>query len=134
MEVEVNHESLVMELDTGFQEVVKEKFPGASIQPSSVLLKIYTGEMLEIVGELQVQVVYRDQGPISLCLIVVKGKEPCLLGRNWLTHIKLDWQHIAAITMEQGAGKNLNVLLQKYVVVFEEKLGTITPHKVQLRV
>ena len=36
--------------------------------------------------------------------------------------------------MEQGAGKNLNVLLQKYDVVFEEKLGTITPHKVQLRV
>ena len=61
VEVEVNHESLVMELDTGAavsiisEEVVKEKFPGASIQPSS-------GEMLEIVGELPVQVVYLDQG------------------------------------------------------------------------
>ena len=36
--------------------------------------------------------------------------------------------------MEQGVGKSLNILLQKYEVVFEEKLGTITPHKVQLRV
>ena len=47
-----------------------------------MLLKTNTGEMLEIVGELPVQVVYRDQGPISLCLVVVKGKVPCLLGRN----------------------------------------------------
>ena len=45
VKVAVNHESLVMELDTGAavsiisEEVVKEKFPGASIQPSSVLLK-----------------------------------------------------------------------------------------------
>ena len=62
---------------------MKEKFPGASIQPSSVLLKTYTREMLEIVVELPVQVVHRDQSPISLCLVVVKGKGPCLLGRNW---------------------------------------------------
>ena len=50
VEVDVNHKSLVMELDTGAavsiisEEVVKEKFPGASIQPSSVLLKFYTGD------------------------------------------------------------------------------------------
>ena len=67
-----------------------------------MLLKTNTGEMLEIVGELPVQVVYQDQGPIRLSLVVVKGKGPCLLGRNWLTHIKLDWQHIAAITKGLG--------------------------------
>ena len=49
LEVKVNHKSLVLELDTGpaistvSEEVVTEKFPGASIQPSSELLKTYTG-------------------------------------------------------------------------------------------
>ena len=60
IEVKVNRKPLVMEIDTGAAVsivaagVVKEKFPEVQIQPSSVLLKTYTGEVLDVVGELPV--------------------------------------------------------------------------------
>ena len=40
-----------------------------------------------------VQVVYQGQTAI-LPLVVVKGDGPTLLGRNWLTKIKLNWDKI----------------------------------------
>ncbi len=44
-------------------------------------------------GELQVNVSYGDQRA-QLPLIVVDGNGPNLMGRNWLKHIQLNWQHI----------------------------------------
>ena len=44
----------------------------------SRLMKTYSGEILEIVGELPVQVVYRNQGTISLG----ERKSAMILGRN----------------------------------------------------
>lgn len=140
VQVKVNGKQLEMELDTGAavsiitEEIVNKEFPGATVHPSTIVLKTYTGEVLNVVGELPVKVQYRDQGPLSLSLVVVKGTGPCLFGRNWLRVIKLDWQYINAVTMEEGSGRNLNSLLNKYSAVFREELGTITPYKVQLHV
>ena len=76
-----------MELDTGAavsmlpEELLKHKFPNTNLQPSSLTLRIYTGEVLETLGELPVCVQYNEQSVSDLILIVVKG---CLFGRNWL--------------------------------------------------
>jgi hypothetical protein len=37
-----------------------------------------------ICGEIQVTVRYQEQGPHELPLVVIKGRGPTLLGRNWL--------------------------------------------------
>ena len=53
----------------------------------------------------------------DLLLIVIGGDGPCLLRRNWLSHIHLDWQEIFAITVEEP--ENLEALLEKHSELFE---------------
>ena len=92
-----------MQVDTGAAEFlisgegIKSKFPGAQLKPSTMLLKTYTGEVMEVLGELVVEVEYKQQGPKHLSLVVVRGNGPCLLGRNWLHHICLVWIRIASV-------------------------------------
>ena len=131
----MNGKSLEMELDTGAavsimtEEIVDKKFPGATVHPSTVLLKTYTGEILNVVGELPVEVQYGDQGSLSLSLVVVTGRGTRVFGRNWLRAIKFDCQYITAVTMESGSGRNLSSLLSKYCAVFKAPYN-----KVQLQV
>ena len=67
----MNWKPLEMELDTGAavsiitEENVNKKFPGATVHPSTVLLKIYTGEILNVECELPVEVQYGDQSLLS---------------------------------------------------------------------
>ena len=85
------------ELDTGAAvTVMSEKkflqlFPNHSLEHSSIDLKTYTGEAMEIVGETTIRVSYADQEPKMLSLVVVAGCGPSLLGRNWLQQFVLDW-------------------------------------------
>ena len=46
----------------------------------------------------------------SITLVVVKEDGPALIGRNWLTKIRLDWRNIFAIREEQ----QLDNLLHRY--------------------
>ena len=56
-------------------------------------LTTYTGEAIELVGEVEVTVQYKGQEK-RLNLLVVTGEGPSLLGRDWFTHIKLDWSQL----------------------------------------
>ena len=116
--------SLVMEVDTSAavsllsEDTLKSKFPGARLQPATVQLKTYTGEPLEVMGELPVEVQYQQQTPKQLSVVVVKGKGPSLLGRNWLQDIRLDWQHLASVVAFLRPSVKLDTVLEKYSEVF----------------
>ena len=64
MEIAVNKIPLVMEVNTGAavsllsEDTLKSKFPEARLKPTTVQLKTYTGEPLEVLGELSVEVYY----------------------------------------------------------------------------
>jgi len=60
--------------------------------------------------------------------VVVEGDGPCLLGRDWLAHIRLDWQQIFQMRAESirpNQVPELDRLLNAHIKVFEEGLGTI---------
>ena len=62
-------------------------------------LRSYSGDKLDLLGELQVSVKYGAQ-TITLPLVVVvvvKGSKVPLLGRNWLEHIKLNWSEVFTV-------------------------------------
>ena len=80
-------------------------------------MKTFTGEPLKIVGEMDVDVSYQEQTPKILPLIVVRGKGPPLLGRNWLKHFVLNWSDVKAVIQERDA---LNKLLTEYTDVFSQ--------------
>ena len=134
--MEVWGKSVAMEVDTGAtvsvisEEAYQALFPDQLLQTCTMALKTYTGEPMQIRGEVHVTVRYQDQGPFELPLVVIKGRGPTLLGRNWLYRFRLDWTSIKAVL----PGKPLDRLLQEYNSVFNDEVGTISPMKVKLSV
>lgn len=57
-------------------------------------------------------------------LYVVQGEGPTLLGRDWLQHIRLDWQHLGVAYVHQKP-LTLSAVLQENAEVFKEELGQL---------
>ena len=64
------------------------------------------------------EVTYKGQNK-SLSLIVVGGEGPSLLGRDWLTGLKLDWRELYFIHQSFS----LQEILKNHAPVFKEELG-----------
>ena len=137
VDLEVSGKKLTLDVDTGAavsilsEKVFQQLFSEVKLKPSSFFLKTYTGERMQILGTLAVKVCYLSQGPFDLELVVVSGDGPCLMGRDWLQVIRLDWPSIAVVL--QGAStRAVQGVLDNYPDVFTEGLGTIYPFKATL--
>ena len=64
-------------------------------------------------------------------LYVVSGKGPSLLGRNWLSHIQLDWAKIKRVHTED-VQVVVEKLLDKYREVVKDTPGVMTKHSAHL--
>ena len=124
VEVNLNGVDTKMEVDTGASvsiiaedEFQKLRADGATFHPTNAKLFTYTGESIPVAGATEVQVKHNGQ-VVMLPLIVTRGRGPCLLGRDWLTALKLDWTEIFSVHTLQDA-------LETYKEVFEEGLGTV---------
>ena len=119
-QVSVDGVPMTMELDTGAAvSVISEHtyhstwpHDRPALQPSSTKLRTYSGEELEVIGNISVQVRYEDQQE-ELPLLVVRGTGASLLGRNWQEIHQL--QQIPA----------LQEILKRYTEVFENELGEL---------
>lgn len=133
----VNGSPLTMEVDTGAAVSIisettrKSTFPSATLHQSSLKLKTYTGERINVLGELHTTVQHRNQSE-SLHLVVVAGDGPSLFGRNWLRHIQLDWKNIRAVVAEH-ATSSLSDILGKHQEIFKPELGTISEFEANLQ-
>ena len=78
-----------MEIDTGAavsllsQSKWQEFSPELVPTKTEVVLKTYTGECMDLVGEAEVEVRYHEQRR-QLPLVIAAGSGPVLLGRDWL--------------------------------------------------
>ena len=110
------------QLDTGSartivnEAVYRNMFSDHKLKESSTLLRSYTKEEIPILGEFEVAVEYGEQCVPRMLLLVVKGDQPCLLGRDWLSKIKLKWENIFSVT-----SKSVETLQKEYQDVFQEK-------------
>ena len=130
--LQLNGQDLTMELNTGATlSIVSEKtyqslfFSQAppQLKPSTAQLKTYTGEVLRILGEITVTVCYKDQKS-DLSLLVVAGNGPSLLGRDWLSQIKLDCKQLHQLN-HLKATPACQQVLDKHTAVFQDELGTV---------
>ena len=100
VELELDEHRIRMEIDTGAslclvsEATFKRLWPGRSLQPSTVRLKTYTREVLQVLGLAQVHVTGGKGQAADLPLIVAQTEGPSLHGRNWLQSLQLDWQQI----------------------------------------
>ena len=133
VELFINGTPLNMTLDTGASVIIissatwQQQFPDLKLKLSKVLLKTYSGEPLRLQEEAQVTVCYKDQ-KFKLPVIVVKGNGPPLLGCNWLQNIILDWKEIKHVVT------SLDGLLQRYITLFDNKIGTMKGVQAKLAV
>ncbi|XP_064400007.1 uncharacterized protein K02A2.6-like [Halichondria panicea] len=127
--VTLNGLDTTMEIDTGAALSVmnehtyrllwpKRKPP---LKPTSIRLKTYTGEHIVVKGIIRVHVLYQAQ-QAELDLLVVAGKGPSLLGRDWLENLRLDWHSIKYSTI---VADDLQEILDKHSTVFGKDLGHI---------
>ena len=102
--------------------VYLEKFADTPLTPSKVVLRTYTGEVLEVSGEMQCNVIYKDKH-YSLPVVVVNySGKPTLLNKNWLRQIKLVWGEFLSVSNENpiSAEGQLSNLLSKYHGLFSD--------------
>ena len=88
-----------MEVDSGAavtvigEQTMKSLNNRSKISPCNLVLKTYTGESITPVGSILCVVEYENQRK-ELPVIVTPGDGPCLMGRNWLRDIKINWTEL----------------------------------------
>ncbi|XP_060075892.1 uncharacterized protein K02A2.6-like [Ylistrum balloti] len=131
-----------MEIDTGAaviicsEKVYTDHLSQLSLQKPTVKLKDYGGVNVPLRGEVTVPVTYGNQSH-NLLLRVACGNRLSLLGRNWLSHIKLDWPSIFTVTQSvqsQRIDTSVKELLVKHHKLFQKGLGTIQKFKALVKV
>ena len=139
IDVNINGKMVTMEVDTGaarsvMSEVLaKQLFPNLPMKKTSVVLHTYSAEALQVCGELPTKVAYGNQVK-ELSLLIIQGNGPTLLGRDWLAHLRLDWEQITSninVVRKEASGK-LPILLKQHQEVFKEGLGTVSQLKASL--
>ena len=112
------------EVDTGAavsiltDKQVSRVLPGAQLKKTNVSLRTYTSQKIPVKGKLDVEVQYGQQRK-SLTCYVVTGDGPCLMGRDWLKHIRLNWKEIGVTTLETSQTR-FKSLLDKYSDIFND--------------
>ena len=112
------------------------------LKPTAVRLSTYTGEKIQPLGQINVNVTYAGTRH-SLPLLVVPQGSGVLFGRNWLRCIKLDWNNLPGIESPSftttatcskiSENKNtLDSLLSKHDELFQPQLGCYTGDAVVL--
>ena len=97
--LQIGNEECCMQLDIGCASSLApkafyEKFcSNIPLTRTAVKLSTYTGEKIEPLGKVNVTVNYAGND-YSLPLLVVPQGSGALFGRNWLRHIKLDWNKL----------------------------------------
>ena len=134
VQVILDHCSVPMEVDTGAsvsimpETLYRQLWPRRGLKETTIRLQTYSKEPIAVVGVTDVQVAYEGQ-TATLPLVVVKGGGPTLLGRNWLSHIRLNWSKIHYTT-----SPGLHELLAKYPEVFQEGLGSLKGYEAKINV
>eukprot|EP00117_Sycon_ciliatum_P048584 scpid24912/ scgid3571/ Uncharacterized protein K02A2.6 len=130
IDVTINDIPCTMEVDTGAEvsilpeSVWKEKFSHISLEQSSASLHAYGGHPLVVKGECTVSVCHESHS-FKDRIIVVGGSSQPLFGRNWMSHIVVDWLDFRTA---QANALSLNDILAQFPSVFQEGLGTIKGH------
>ena len=131
--VSVNGTRAKMEVDTGAavslisETLLKQRFKGVKLSPANCVLKNYSEESLQLLGKSTAKVKCKERSE-RLELLVVKGRGPALMGRDWISKLKLDWSRVNRV-----APDTVDVCA-RHVSVFKPDLGKLTGIKARLHV
>ena len=88
----------------------------------------YSGQEVQMVGQLMVNVEYGSQ-KTELPLFIVRGQQrPPLLGRDWLHSIQIDWTEIYQIRRARETD-----IMKRFPLVFQKGVGAIRGYRADIR-
>eukprot|EP00731_Ephydatia_muelleri_P037009 Em0376g4a len=134
----VNGTPLQMQVDTGAvvslisESTYMRVWPQVrrpALEKSGILLRTYTGEGINVVGKICVHVQHEGQNHRSLDLLVVQGRGPSLIGRDWLSKLKINLSLFYV-----GSSEGVEQLLERHATLFEGKLGLLEGMRVKIHV
>ena len=146
VDLQLNGVQTSMEVDTGAaatvinEETYKRIIDGNSAKnrpqmgTTKVKLRTYTGELVKVLGTVNVVVNYEKQ-EVDLQTLVVDGSGPNLLGGDWLRVLRLNWKELFKIQLdENNHASSFGRLIDQYSEVFQEGLGTFTGPRAKIHV
>ena len=106
--------SLISEREWG---MIIESAPQLTLDTNNVpCLRTYAGNPIKPLGKIRLNVYHNNQQH-KLPVLVVPGVGPNLLGRDWLSVLKLDWARVFKVDTDD--------LLRPYQEVFSDGLGAL---------
>ena len=107
--------------------VCEQYLSHVQLHASTVSLKTYSGGSLKVKGEATVPVRYGGQHATAKIIVVdVQGK-PAILGRNWLSKIRLDWGSLFSVEARQMFDPK-----EKFPRIFGPGVGTVQGHEARI--
>lgn len=122
-----------MEVDTGTctavsvisESAYSANFNTVNLEPSSEILRAYSGDTIQPLGKIKVNVKLNSQ-TANLDLLVVPHGGPALLGRDWLGKLQLNWQEIKTLhAVNLTYQSSLKDLLDSHKDLFAPGVGTL---------
>lgn len=131
LDVCLNGVPIKMELDTGaslsvINEATYQQLQAPPLRPSECKLRTYTGENIQVLGISEVKVQYGET-ELYLTIHVVNGGGPNLMGRDWLSQLKVNLGEIKVVEPEP-----LGEVLDRFSEVFSDTLGCLKGEPVKL--
>ena len=94
----------------------QEKFADIPLTALKVVLWTYTGERLDVSGEMQCDVVYKNKRYSLPVLVVNYSGKPSLPGKNWLSLIKLAWGEMSLVKTRPVRRVNYKLFCQNIMI------------------
>lgn len=132
--VSVNGAKVKMEVDTGAavsvisEGLYQRRFKSVKLSPANCVLKTYSQESLQLMGKFTAKVKCKEVTK-KLELLVVKGKGPALMGRDWISQLKLDWSRVNRVAPE-----TVDDVCARHASVFKPGLGKLKGIEAKLQV
>ncbi|XP_063961269.1 uncharacterized protein K02A2.6-like [Lytechinus pictus] len=134
-EVVINKKSLTMRIDTQAdcsimsKDTYERNFSDVPLRPNSLELRTYSGQQLDLCGEFECEVTYEGNTLLLPMMVTSYTNRPTLMGKNWLTKLKLDWNNVFHVESSK-----LQSLLRQYSGMFEDSYEGISGVEAHVRI
>ena len=137
--VEVAGALVTLDVDTGSSMTVipayiyKRFLTHVKLQKSRVKLQTYCREPLTVRGEAYVPIRYGNQTAREKMVVFEVQNKPAVLGRNWLSQIRLDWHMLFRVDRPTSPRKTLGTdYTKRYPQLFEKGIGTLNGYEARI--
>ena len=148
VDMKVNNQFIKFEVDTGSgitlisESTYQKILSNYQLSKTNITVKTYANESLNVLGKIKVVMQYKESVFTNFLLNIVPGNGVNLLGRTWLSEIKLDWTSLFNVHKEQVNNVNksesisgqLEHLVKNYSEIFSDNLGLMKGFKVKINV